>query len=99
MLLVRHVHGLHSSSFSPFLPKLQSQSCPCNHFNILSAMPRKHSAIEYNVEMLEEIGRRAAKVEEDKARERQELVRMTCQWLPRKQLTCKATLSHSAFLN
>ena len=45
-------------------------------------MPRKHADVDYNVAMLQEIGRAAAKREEDVARERRELVRVTCRYFP-----------------
>ena len=48
----------------------------------LPTMPRKHADVDYNVAMLQEIGRAAAKREEDAARERGELVRVTCRYFP-----------------
>ena len=51
----------------------------------LPTMPRKHSAVDYNAAMLQEIGRAAAKREEDAARERGELVRVTCRYFPAPQ--------------
>ena len=48
----------------------------------LPTMPRKHADVEYNVAMLREIGLAAAKREEDAARERGELVRVTCRYSP-----------------
>ena len=48
----------------------------------LPTMPRKHSAVDYNAAMLQEIGRAAAKREEDTTREQGELVRLTCQYFP-----------------
>ena len=48
----------------------------------LRAMPRKHADVDYNVAMLQEIGRATAKREEDAAREQGELVRVTCRYFP-----------------
>ena len=48
----------------------------------LPTMPRKHADVDYNVAMLQEIGRAAAKREEDAAREQGELVRVTCRYFP-----------------
>ena len=48
----------------------------------LPTMPRKHADVDYNVAMLHEIGRAAAKREEDAAREQGELVRVTCRYFP-----------------
>ena len=48
----------------------------------LPSMPRKQSAVDYNAAMLQEIGRAAAKREEDTTREQGELVRLTCQHVP-----------------
>ena len=48
----------------------------------LPTMPRKHSAVDYNAAMLQEIGRATAKREEDTGREQGELVRVTCRYFP-----------------
>ena len=48
----------------------------------LPTMPRKHADVDYNVAMLQEIGRAAAKREEDATREEGEFVRLTYLYFP-----------------
>ena len=45
-------------------------------------MPRKHSAVDYDAAMLQDIGRAAAQREEDTVREQGELVRVICLYFP-----------------
>ena len=48
----------------------------------LPKMPRKHSAVNYDAAMLQDIGRAAAQREEDTVREQGELVRVICLYFP-----------------
>ena len=66
-----------------FALSARAASIPCILVDsALPKMPRKHSAVDYDATMLQDIGLAAAQTEEDMLRGHGELVRVTCRYLP-----------------